>query len=351
MSVKSYKCPACGAGIGFDIESQAWSCKFCGSEYTEDTLRGSQPPEEENASVSPADNVPRDAFENAVLFSCPSCGGEILSDEHTAATFCLYCHNPAILSSRVSGEYRPAMLIPFRKPKEEALAALKKYCRRRPLLPKDFLRYAEKGEIGGLYVPFWLFDADLCADLQAEGTRIKTWSDRKYRYTRTDYYAVRRVADVTFLRVPADGSSRMDDMLMDQLEPFHYEELKDFDPAFLSGHLAERYDIDAQTCSGRALQRMRQASEHSVRDTVNGYSGVRVQRFSARAARLRSIYAMLPVWVLMGDYRGKRYTFAMNGQTGKIAGRLPMSFARAMAWLGITGLGAAALAFLGMMLL
>ena len=349
MSVVNYKCPACGAGIGFDIASQKWSCKFCGSEYDEDTLRAGQPPEESEAPPPP--NNPQDTYAEAVVFSCPSCGGQIIADENTAATFCVYCHNPAIIASRVSQEYRPAMLIPFQKQKDEVLAQLKRYCRRRPLLPPDFARYVEKGEVAGLYVPFWLFDAELRADMQAEGTRVKTWSDRKYRYTKTDYYAVRRVADAAFAHVPSDGSSRMDDKLMQQLEPFQYGALKEFDPAFLSGHLAERYDIDAGKCAQTALPRMKQAAEQCVRNTIHGYASLRVQSFSAQTKRLQNTYVMLPVWALMGEYKGKRYTFAMNGQTGKIAGNLPVSFRRAMLFLGATGLAAALLMFVGMMLL
>lgn len=309
MDAVSYKCPACGAGIAFDIETQLWRCKFCGSDFNESAFneaqarvskeQAAQTEVEQSAQSAQEEKQEqprkREVFESAVKFSCPSCGGDIIADENTAATFCVFCHNPAILSQRVSDEYRPDLIIPFQVGREKMLEALKKYCSRRPLLSADFKEYIEKGEISGLYVPFWLFSAQIGADMQAEGTRVMTWSDAHYNYTKTDYYAVRRVADSVFRRVPADGSSRMDDKLMEKLEPYYYKNIQAFDAAFLSGHFAERYDVDDRQCSERAVARMKKAAEKAIRATITGFNGVNVLSYTDEISGLGNEYALLPV--------------------------------------------------------
>lgn len=337
MSTINYKCPSCGAGIGFDIETQKWACRFCGSVY--DHL-------DEQTDYNQSEK--QETFDDAVKFSCSSCGGEIITDAQTAATFCVYCHNPTLISERVTGEYRPSKVIPFALPKEDVIKSLRSYCRKRPLLPRDFRQYAEKGEVSGLYVPFWLFDAELVCHMDAEGKTVTTWTDTRYVYTKTDTYAVRREADIAFARVPADGSARMDDTLMEQLEPYDYKKLSDFDPAYLSGHFAEAYDVDAEKSVGRAQSRMKTASEQLVRNTIDGYNTVQVQNFSTRPLAQKHLYAMLPVWTLMARYKNKSYTYACNGQTGKIAGKLPVSWTRVFALLGIIGFAASLLLFLAL---
>jgi DNA-directed RNA polymerase subunit RPC12/RpoP len=332
MAVQSYKCPACGAGIAFDIETQKWACKFCGSVF--DRLDGAETPgAPEGASSAETPPVGDGAaYEHTVRYSCPSCGGAILADETTAATFCVYCHNPAILSERVEGVRRPERMIPFKLGKDTVKDALAKYCRRRPLLPGDFRAFAEKGEVSGLYVPFWLHSAEIRCRMSAEGKQISTWSDARYVYTKTDTYEVEREADVAFQGVPADGSARMDDRLMEQLEPFNAKEMTAFDPAYLSGHFAETYDVDAEESGKRALPRMEKAAEGMTRETITGYQSVSLRRNDRQTLRRSHEYALLPVWTLMARYKEKQYAFAMNGQTGKLAGNLPISGKRALFW-------------------
>jgi hypothetical protein len=240
----------------------------------------------------------------------------------------VYCHNPTIIASRLRGEARPDYLIPFKLKKEEAVAAVQKLCRFKPLLPKAFRDSVRGGEVSGLYVPFWLFSSDIDARLDGKGQRIATWSDSKYRYTKTDTFAVRREATISLRHVPADGSAKMDDMLMESLEPFDYKELRDFSMAYISGHFAETYDVDAQTAQSRVIPRMREGAAGLLRGQVSGYTTFRNENMTITPRTVSNDYAMLPVWTLMHEFGGKRYYFAMNAQTGKMVGSLPVSWAR-----------------------
>jgi len=360
MDVVSYKCPNCSAGLSFDIERQNWHCQFCQGDFTLEDLKGQDAPAQDAESAkdaemtmeSPQWEEPHDHFGgDAVVFSCPSCGGRIVTEQNTAATFCVFCHNPTVLSSRLEKEYRPARMIPFKMQKDTVLKALHKLCRKRPLLPDNFREYAQKGEVSGLYVPFWLFDADIDASLTATGKHVRSWSDSNYRYTKTDTYRVERAASISFRNLPADGSKKMDDKLMDSLEPFDYTQMVDFSMHYLSGHFAESYDVDAKEASGRATPRMRGSVDRMMRGQITGYSSTVIHDFTSRTKDTRSTYVMLPVWVLMAQYGDKTYTFAMNGQTGKITGSLPLS--RKRFWSFFAGITAAvsAIVFLGGMLL
>ncbi len=331
MDVISYKCPKCSASLTFDIEKQNWYCDYCKSEFTKDELNEFEA--EKSHKVLDEEINPDNRYEEeAMAYMCPSCGAKIVTDKNTAATFCVYCHNATIIASRLEDEHKPSFIIPFKLKKEKALDAIKRLCRNRPFLPRDFNDYAKRGEISGLYVPFWLFSIDVDANLMAKADRITTWSDSSYRYTKIDTYNVERAGSISFDNVPADGSSKMDDRLMESLEPFDYNSLVNFSMEYLSGHFAESYDVDAQKAYSNVSGRINKAADSMIKSTVNGYSSMRVLDENIRTKKLINKNVMLPVWTLMAKYKGKNYIFAMNGQTGKITGRLPISIPRIIIW-------------------
>lgn len=182
--VTNYKCPHCTAPLKFSSESQKWDCEFCDSSFSLEELErfyqeNPLPPEEPDQWQDyGAESGSGDwsAQEDAMLrvYSCPSCGAEILCEETTAATLCPYCHNTVVLNRRVSGEFRPDYLIPFQTSREQAIQAYKNLCKGKKLLPGDFLAASTIEKLAGVYVPFWLFDCDVDADLSFHGERIST---------------------------------------------------------------------------------------------------------------------------------------------------------------------------------
>jgi len=349
MDVVSYKCPNCSAPLTFEVDSQNWDCKFCGSQFERSQLESIEAlgGTEKIEPVAPSPEVQASYESGAVAYSCPSCGGRIVTDATTAATFCVFCHNPTVIASNLKEEKRPVRIIPFKLKKDEAAGALQKLCKKRPLLPRDFREYGLSGEVSGLYVPFWLYSADVAAQMSATATRVKSWSDSNYRYTKTDTYQVLRSGEASFRHVPADGSSKMDDKLMDALEPFRYEDMVEFTMEYLSGHFAESYDVDAVQAAPRAVSRMRDSAGGMIRGTVSGYSSVRVDNLQIQERNLRHMNVMLPVWMMMVPYKDKTYAFGMNGQTGKRVGKLPLSMGRFFALLGIIGALLSLIVFIG----
>ena len=198
-------------------------------------------------------------------------------------------------------------------------------------------------EVKGVYVPFWLFDADADAHIRYHATRIRTWSDRDYDYTETQHYAILRSGDLSFTHVPVDGSSRMPNDLMESIEPFDFSSAVDFQTAYLSGYLADRYDVNADDSIGRANERVKKSTESVFASTVVGYHTVVPESTSVRLANGRVRYALYPVWLLNTVWNGKTFSFAMNGQTGKFVGDLPVDQGKKWRWFGlVSGIAAAA---------
>ena len=216
--------------------------------------------------------------------------------------------------------------------KKAAKEGLKKHLTGKRLLPKIFKDQNHIDEIKGIYVPFWLFDADAEADIRYKGTTVRTWSDSDYNYTQTSYYSILRGGRIGFERVPVDGSSKMEDDLMESIEPFDFSSAVDFQTAYLSGYLADRYDVNADDSIGRANERVKHSTEDAFASTVSGYTTVMAENTNVRLSGGKVKYALYPVWLLNTTWNGNKYTFAMNGQTGKFVGDLPVDKSAEAKW-------------------
>ena len=327
--VMEYKCPCCNAGLRFSAGVQQLTCEYCDNTFELDTVR----------ACSDSENLKEDAFQWEPVqqeewtedeaqtmrsFQCPSCGGEIVTDETTAATFCPFCDNPTIMPSRVSGGLKPDAVLPFQNTKEDAKEAFLKLCKGKKLLPKGFTSEQRLEKITGMYVPFWLYDCSAEYDASFKATRIRKWSDSKYHYTKTDHYLLRRRARAAFAGIPMDGSSKMEDLFMESIEPFDYGQMVPFDTAYLTGYFADKYDVESESGEERIRQRVEESMSDAIQDTLLGYTTALPTNRQIDVQHSHAKYVLLPVWMLNTNYRGKIYTFMMNGQTGKITGNLPI---------------------------
>lgn len=347
-----YKCPCCSGDIKFDSTLQKMKCPYCDTEFDLETLKGyddvlkEQKPDDMTWEEEAGGQWGDGEADGMSVYICKSCGGEIIVDKETAASACPYCDNPVVMTGKLSGDLRPDYVIPFKLDKNAAKAALSNHFKGKRLLPKVFKDQNHIDEIKGVYVPFWLFDADADANIHYKATKVRTWSSGDYRYTETSFYAVTRAGNVGFERVPVDGSSKMADDLMESIEPFDFKDAVDFQTAYLSGYLADRYDVTAEQSIDRANQRIKNSTEQVFKETVQGYATVMPESSTINLSNSKSKYALYPVWILNTSWNGEKYTFAMNGQTGKFVGNLPMDKSAFWRWFaGITA-GVGALAFL-----
>lgn len=261
-------------------------------------------------------------------YNCPSCGAELICDESTAATSCPYCGNPTVVPGQFGGTLRPDFVLPFKLSKEDAVAALKKHYKGKVFLPKSFTAGNHIQEIKGVYVPFWMFDGEAEGDARYAATRSRTYRSGDYEVTETEHYDVFRSGSVAFEKVPVDASSKMPDDYMDSIEPYDYTELKPFSTAYLPGFLADKFDVTVEQSRERADKRCENTLAAALRDTVKGYNTCTSKGGSTSLKRGKVHYALMPVWMLNTKWNGKDFLFAMNGQTGRLVGELPVSRGR-----------------------
>ena len=335
--LQEYKCPCCGGAIAFDSTIQKMKCPYCDTEFEMDALKGydAELQDEETDSMEWETAAGGEWGEGETdglrTYVCKSCGGEIVGDANTAATSCPFCDNPIVMMGQFSGSLKPDLVIPFKLDKA-AKEGLMKHLTGKRLLPKIFKDQNHIDEIKGVYVPFWLFDTDVDAKVRYKATKIRTWSDSDYNYTQTSYYMVHRGGSVGFEYVPVDGSTKMADDLMESIEPFNCREAVDFQTAYLAGYLADKYDVTAEESIDRANERVKKSTEQAFAETVIGYDTVVAENTSVQFHGGKAKYALYPVWLLNTTWNGNKYTFAMNGQTGKFVGDLPVDKATATRW-------------------
>lgn len=330
MGVSDHKCRECNAELKFDPKSQMWICEYCGSSYDIEALKAR---EEKKKDVNKIGN--KDSSYNG--YHCPDCGAEIVMDENTSVTECVYCGNTAIITERLEGEFAPKELIPFKKNKQDAVNAFLSYKKGKWFMPKEFVDKKNIDKISGIYIPFYLYDVDVAARINVEATRRKVWSDHNYRYTKTDFFDVLREGRMSFSNIPADASKKFPDDIMDSIEPYDFGDLLEFNPAYISGFLSEKYDLSMDEVSERVENRAKQTAVDTLLNDVTGYNSKTVKQSKGKSKiKDSSKYVLLPVWMLNVKYKEKIYTLAMNGQTGKFIGNVPISWKKVIKiWLGI----------------
>lgn len=341
MDLMTYKCPNCGAAIVFSSEKQCFWCESCESTFTQEEL-------EKNAVTQTEENVagwsqPSEGttVDGTNVYVCSFCGAEIVTDSETAATACPYCDNPVILSNNVSGMNKPDYIIPFKVSKDDAEKALSEFYNGKRLLPDSFTANNRIKEIKGVYVPFWLFDCTGKANGIYKATKVRQNSDKDYNYRITEHYDLFRTGTMRFENIPADASSKMADEYMDAIEPFDFSQLQPFNTGFLSGYLADKYDVDMDKCSERANCRVENTMFSELEKSVGNYDTVNISSKQFKVVNGVAKYSLMPVWMLNTKFEDKIYTFAMNGQTGRMVGELPVDKKKYHKWL----FGAAAAAF------
>lgn len=352
--VTNYQCPACTGPLHYSAKSGKLACDYCGSSfdvaeiealYARKEAEAAAAKQAADAKAEAAQAAKAEAAEAAAasggwdtsdlsrdwgaeadglrVYSCPSCGAELICDQSTAATACPYCGNPAIVPGQFSGALRPDSILPFRLSKDDAVQALRAHYKGKPFLPRSFTSANHIEQIQGVYVPFWLFDggAEGAASYRASNTNVYETGD--YEITETRHYHVVRAGALAFEKIPVDASSKMPDDHMDSIEPFDYAQLRPFSTAYLPGYLADKYDVTIDDSRDRADTRCRETLAQALRDTVTGYGACVTEREDIALRRGKVHYALLPVWMLSTKWRGQDFLFAMNGQTGKLVGDLP----------------------------
>jgi DNA-directed RNA polymerase subunit RPC12/RpoP len=336
-SVKEYKCLNCNAGLEFNPPTQNWKCNYCFSEFTKEKLDDAIKQEETLSEDMP----------ELDSYKCTSCGAELIADSTTSATFCLYCKNPTVIKNRFSGKFQPKSVIPFRLTQQQAKEIYTKWITKRKFVPSAFKQKTEIDKITGIYAPFWLFDCRADGVIDGEATKIRTWKQGEYNYTQTKHYRVLRQGNAEYQRIPVDASKKLDDKFMHLIEPYNYDDLTDFSMQYMSGFMAEKYDIEAAGAETVLKERVEGYLEDVLKKTVEGYSTYSVQNKEIALSDTSQDYSMLPIYLLINKYKEKEHIFIVNGQTGKVVGDTPISLSKQALFAGVIFIAICILAVFG----
>lgn len=350
--VVQYKCPGCGADMQYDAKTRKLKCGSCGRLMEIDAMPRQDvggPEDGTDGKVDPF--APEDIADEAEFerveketgsaafgegdgcqYVCNNCGAVVITTEDTTATKCSFCGAPVVLGDRLSGKKAPVWIIPFKIGKEQAKEAFRKWCGNGKLTPRDFMTADRIKNITGMYVPFWLYDLEGTGEADCMATRVRTYSQGEYIYTETKHYHVYRRLHMTYCKVPVDASEKMNDEMMDKLEPFPYHELTRFNMPYLAGYLAEQYNYDDRELLPRVKERVKRYADEYLASTITGYSTVVYNRKDIQLNPVNARYTLLPVWMVCYDYHDSEHVFAMNGQTGKIVGKPPLSKQKMGIW-------------------
>ncbi len=321
MDAVQYKCPNCGGGLKFDAVKQDFICEYCDSVFKEQDFFVKDELLENEASEPAAEE--QTEFENAVLYSCPSCGAQVITDETTAATECYYCSNPVVLSGRLSGELKPDLIIPFKIDKKGAIEKFREMCGKRHFLPKNFVADSRLEEIKGVYFPYWYIDCETNGSINATSKQVRSWVVGDFRHTETTIRGHYRQGNMTISNMPEAALSGKDRDIMRYVCPFNAADFVPFSMSYLSGYFAEKRNVEFADIENGVKQKIKHFSEEKLEKSIE-VPNVTVKDSSINLGGLEYRYNLLPVWVLNYKHKDKSYIYALNGQTGKVYGELPV---------------------------
>lgn len=305
-----FKCRNCGGNVVYDPERGRMHCPYCDGVDTQEPEAGDGQP------------------------VCKNCGAPLEAGEYGSAVKCAYCGQYTILEDRIRDEYHPRFILPFRIGKKEASVRLQEEFKNRIFAPASFLSEATLSRMEGSYVPFWLYDMSADCHYDGTGTRVRVWRSGDTEYTETSWFHILRDMEIEFEKIPADASKGLPDEIMDLMEPYEYDDLQDFAPEYMSGFLGEVYNGPSTEYEPRARDKAQTDAKSLLMQTVAGYSTTVPNRETVDIRQRDVQYALLPVWCYRYRYRDRDYDCYVNGQTGKMAGELPLSIPCALLYGG-----------------
>ena len=346
VNIHEQKCPKCSGPLRFDPKKGKLICDYCDSEFDVDKTNTGTNKEAKQDIMEGFDfeslmtKASSQDSRDLPIYVCKSCGAEIIATTESFSMICPFCQNNVVLTDKISGNMRPDGIIPFKITKDVLPDYVNNYYKDMKFLPKNFFSHNTMGKVTGIYVPFWVFNG------KAEGNVIYTGeksagSSRNGDYiTETyDVYKLSRDVSLEFKDVPIDASEKMDDELMDSMEPFDMSECKKFDYGYLAGYAADRFDVPAKNIAERAEKRMcNTAASLAKRKVAGEYSSISYLGSNLKA-KLDAKYILMPIYQFNLEFDGKEYNFAVNGQTGKIIGRLPYDKGRKAIYFAVRAVG------------
>ena len=332
VRIHSFPCASCGNLLAYVPGTNHLSCKYCKIEE-EIPYTVFEVPEYIYDPMRDTWDAPEWETVESYTLSCPSCGAEILSPMQAVTVSCPFC-DTAYVSDVPSGAdiIPPEALLPFSVSEERARDAFVRWAGRRFWAPFGFKKRVKATAMHGVYLPAWTFDTDLETSYNGYGgrrrviTRTVRRNGRTYTETRTvtDWYPVFGTKQLYTDDHLVPASKKVDEKMFGEISPYSTKMMSPYDPAYLAGLSAERYDVGPSDAFCAVSRRAEAAMERRILSSL-GYDTYRGMSYRHRYNRVTFKEILLPVWRSSYEYHGKSFSYLVNGETGKTSGRYPIS--------------------------
>lgn len=327
MDMSNYKCPCCEGNLEFDDSLQKFKCRSCLNSYDSeiaDFLEKSKRSDKYRFSLDNKDfgqkKWEHEAEKKLKVYKCPSCEEEFICESEKEVSKCIYCENDILLDGNFDESVCPDLIIPFNVGKEKAVNAFRRFCDKKPLLPEEFLKRDISKDMRGVYLPFWIFGGEGKVSAWYKGVKVSSEKDNKKEITKNSYFGVKRDGKFSFNEISLSGLKKYDSEIMKDLEPYFLSEAKEFSYNDLKGFSLGKFDLKKGIKEGLKADIL-----SGFKESLKGFSAAELKSMDVNFEKSSVKCVLFPVWLMNIRYDGKIYSFAMNGQTGKVVGSLPIS--------------------------
>lgn len=315
-----YYCKNCAGQLVFDPGTQRMLCAHCGADFStievgvsdSDPIVNNRP-----ESFNEINGIDSKEFMDCYVYTCSSCGGEIIINGSEASTKCIYCGNSSVVFSRISRHKRPHGIIPFKISQDDAVELISERFKKGIFVPKD-LKNFKANNVRGIYIPYWIIN---CRDY---GYVTVKGQVKQGKHTYTKYYG--RAGKMLLKNIPLDASQLLSDESSSRLEPYDFTQIREFNEDFILGFYSNISDVNYADLRYAAMNRSREYFEQAVLQNIPKKASSKKIYDSHHAVAIDyegMTYAMLPAWFVTYEYKGKHNTIIVNGQTGKIVCGIP----------------------------
>ncbi|MBR1891386.1 MAG: zinc ribbon domain-containing protein [Clostridia bacterium] len=340
---KEVKCPNCGGNMEFDPETQGLKCSHCGTKLDiEERVKANEIGIEQAFKHA-------EKWDKAVVVRCENCGAKIVIEANEVAKKCPYCGTSQIKKSDEMVGLKPNAVYPFTVSKAQAELLAKKWARRKLFAPRKFKKTIEANNFHGVYEPGFTFDSATSSTYEGTigETRTRTVGSGKDRHTETyiHWKHVKGSIEHDFDDVTISASNGDVERIFSKLQPYPIDNIKAYEKKYLAGFKANHYQKDIKTC----WQEAKSVMDGAIRKMI-------LSRYDCDVVEYLNVwtthedvtykYVLYPVYRLNYHFKKKDYNVSVNGETGKVYGKTPVSPVRV-----VIAVVLAALAVVGLLLL
>lgn len=325
------KCPQCAGTVSYDPDTQMLLCPYCG--YKQEIAITEEDGTVEEQDFESAENTGNQNWgAEKKTVSCEACGAQAIYDALEVSSVCPYCGSNHVMEAATVDTLAPNGVIAFMIGVKEAGARFTKWLKRKIFTPSAAKKSARPDAFKGFYLPYWTFDADTTTVYSARyGIDRTTRDSQGNTRTTTDWYPTTGVYSEFIDDCLVTGTDRHDENIMRRIEPFNTSECKPYKPEFVAGFVSERYSVGIKAAWEKAKEIINNRLRNSITDKIKREKRadhVSNLRMTTTFFNKTYKYVILPVWMSSFVYKSKVYHFMVNGQTGKVGGKAPVSALR-----------------------